>query len=490
MAWDPSARVVVEPSTPLHQLPLSPSEFFVLSRIDVPIKIGDLLKASGLPPAEAEAALAKLLSLGAAKLLEPAPEPRRPRPVPTGAAADRKRQSLLDQLAAARTRSEAPPPPTPAPASAPASTPAPASQAEPTEEPPPPWPRVPTSDARLDAALAIPVEEQQRILALADRLEDLSPFEILGIWPTHDMKLVRRAYHEVSRDFHPDSYFGQSIGPFGEHLAALFRRATQAHEALRAADVRAPFVDAEIARRAELERRAKLVDDASRKQTELRRAQEEAEAAARRHERATKRAARQRDALDAAVRAQHDAYVQEAVAAEQLGNLARAANAWRLALQLVPQDATLRDNWQRCLEVARSKRATEAFNRALTLREIGQHAEAVPLLVEAAVAHPTAENLAYAAEAVAARDKARGRQFALSALEALRAEELSSRPGPDGSGANKRRAADLARLHVMLARAFLAAGQQHTAREQAMIADRHRPNDPEIRTLLNSIKLP
>jgi len=42
----------------------------------------------------------------------------------------------------------------------------------------------------------------------------------------------------------------------------------------------------------------------------------------------------------------------------------------------------------------------------------------------------------------------------------------------------------------MLARAFLAVGQQHTAREQAMIADRHRPNDAEIRALLNSIKLP
>ncbi len=481
MAWDPSARVVVEPSAQLQQLPLTPSEFFVLSRLDMPIKIADLLKACGLPPPEAEAALAKLLSLGAAKLLEPAPEPRRP--VAQGAAAERKRQSLVAQLAAARTRHE-PPPSSQSAATTTTTTTTTAqdSAAAPGEGPPPPWPRVPDSDARVLSELAIPVEEQQRILALHDRLEELSPFEILGIWPTHDMRLVRRAYHEVSRDFHPDSYFGQNIGRFSEYLAALFRRATQAHEALRAADVRAPFVDAEIARRAELERRAKLVDDAARKRDEFRRAQEEAEAAARRHERATKRASRQRDALDAAVRAQHDGYVQEAVAAEQLGNLARAANAWRLALQLVPQDATLRDNWQRCLEVARSKRATEAFNRALTLREIGQFAEAVPLLVEAAVAHPTAENLAYAAEAVASRDKPRGRQFALGALEALRAEEMA--------GTSKRRGADLARLHVMLARAFLAAGQHHTAREQATIADRHRPGDAEIRALLNSIKLP
>lgn len=485
MSWDPSSRVVAEPSTPLHELPLSPGEFFVLSRLDAPVKVADLLRSCGLPPAEAEAALAKLVGLGAVKVLAALPEPPpRPRPPANGAVAERKRQTLVAQLAAARARPE-PPPPAPPPApSAPTPAPPEPSRAEALADggPPPPWPRVGPKDPRLQPALGISVEEQQRILALVDKLEDLSPYEILGIWPTHDMRTIRRAYHEVSRDFHPDSYFGQGIGEFGEHLAVLFRRATQAHEALRAAEVRAPFVDAEIARRAELARRAKQVDDVVRQQNELREAQAEAEAAARRHERATRRAARQREALDAAMRVQLDAYVQEAVAAEQAGNLARAANAWRLALQLVPQDATLRDNWHRCLEVARSKRAAQAFERAMTLREIGQAAEAVPLLVEAAVAHPTVDNLVHAAEAIAPKDKAQARQFALGALEALRAEDIA--------GTNKRRPTDLARLHIMLARAFLAVGQQHTAREQASIADRHRPGDPEIRALLNSIKLP
>jgi tetratricopeptide (TPR) repeat protein len=483
MPWDPSSRVVAEPSTPLHELPLSPGEFFVLSRLDAPVKVADLLRSCGLPLPEAEAALEKLVRLGAVKVLAALPEPPpRPRPPANGAVAERKRQTLVAQLAAARTRPEppppAPPPPAPTPQAEPSQSEAPAAEGG----PPPPWPRVGARDPRLQSSLAISIEEQQRILALVDKLEDLSPYEILGIWPTHDMRTIRRAYHEVSRDFHPDSYFGQGVGAFSEHLAVLFRRATQAHEALRSAEIRAPFVDAEIARRAELARRAKQVDDVVRQQNELREAQAEAEAAARRHERATRRAARQREALDAAMRVQLDAYVQEAVAAEQAGNLARAANARRMALQLVPQDATLRDNWNRCLEVARSKRAAQAFERAMTLREIGQVAEAVPLLVEAAVAHPTVDNLVHAAEAIAPKDKVQARQFALGALEALRAEDIA--------GTNKRRPSDLARLHVMLARAFLAVGQQHTAREQASIADRHRPGDPEIRALLNSIKLP
>lgn len=225
-----------------------------------------------------------------------------------------------------------------------------------------------------------------------------------------------------------------------------------------------------------------MIDESERRRTELAAAQVEAEAALRRVQRAQRRASRQRDALDQAMRRQLDAYVAEALAAEQAGNLARAANSWRLALQLVPQDATLRDNWQRCLETARGKRAAEAFARAMQLRDLGQKDEAIPLLVEAATAHPTVDYLAHAAEAVAPRDAARGRQFALGALETLRAEAVG--------GASGRRPADLARLHLMLGRAFFAAGQHHTAREQLLTADRHRPGDPDVRALLNAIKLP
>ncbi|MBC8069956.1 MAG: hypothetical protein IAG13_16580, partial [Deltaproteobacteria bacterium] len=100
----------------------------------------------------------------------------------------------------------------------------------------------------------------------------------------------------------------------------------------------------------------------------------------------------------------------------------------------------------------------------------------------AADAHGTPEHLAHAAEALGTKDPARTRTMALAALDALSTDQTAN--------PNKRKPADLARLHVLLARAFLAAGQQHTAREQAAIADRHRPNDPEIRALLISIKLP
>ncbi len=466
MGLDRSARVVQDAGVAIQGLPLTPTDFFVLSRIEGAISVGELLHASGLPPAEAEAILQRLVELGAAKLVA---APATPLP-----ASERRRRTLVQQMEVLHTPGERRAP-----------IPDPAQEETGPSEPeraPPPWPLAAADDARLVAGLELSLAEQRRILGLVDRLDDLSPYEILGIWPTHDLKIVRRAYHDVSRDFHPDSYFGQNLGPFRDYLAALFRRATQASEALRDPDMRTPFVDAEIARLAEDRRREQEGEAAQRKQYELRLAQQEAEAAARRHERAVVRAQRQRDALGESVRRQLDAHVAEAKKAEQDGNLARAANSWRLALQLHPADRELAKNWERCRDLARHRRAAEAFSRAMSLRDLGQPGEAVPLLVEAAEAHGTAEHLAHAAEALGAKDPSRTRKMALAALDALSAEPSDA--------ANKRRPNELARLHVLLARAFYAAGQHATAREQVLIADRHRPGDAEIAALLKSIKLP
>ncbi|MBK8720483.1 MAG: DnaJ domain-containing protein [Deltaproteobacteria bacterium] len=482
MEWDLSARVIVEPSIRVDTLPLSPTEFFLWTRIQGPISVGGLLRGAGMPADQAQAGLARLLELGAARLEAPPP---RARPTPT-TLAERRRLTLVAQLGAARAApvpgADAPRGGAPTTSAGASSSSSSSSSSAPDELAPPPWPRVGPDDLRLQNDHALPIEEQRRVLALVDRLEDLSPYEILGLWPTHDMKAIKRAYHEVSREFHPDSYYGHQLGDFREHLSTLFHRATAAYQALDDLEVRDPYVDAEIARRAELRRRAHLQDEAKRQQAALREAQAEAEAAARRHERAVLRAHRQRDALDVRVQLQLEQHMAEAAEAERQGNLARAANSWRLALQLKPGDAVLEGHWVRCRDVARSKRAAEAFARAMTMREVGQGADAVGLLVEAAEAHGTLEHLAHAAEAIAPKDPGLARKFALGALEVLRAEQ--------SAGATSRRPPELARLHILLARAFQGAGQIHTAKEQAQVANKLRPNDPEIRALLNSLKLP
>jgi tetratricopeptide (TPR) repeat protein len=349
-----------------------------------------------------------------------------------------------------------------------------------------PLPPVAADDARLDPAIGLPIDLQRQLLAVHDRLEEIDPFRLLGIAPTHDLKQIRRAYHEVSRDWHPDAHYSHGgttgLGGFRQVLADLFARAKAAHQALQDPAIRTPHVDAAIAERArrrEIARMAAEQKDAARRaEIEARRRAEEEEAAARRRQREDERARKERERVTATIRAGVEQHVRAAEEAERAGNMPQAANYYRMALQIDPKNKELQQAWDRCRTVARRARATVAFQRATQYTEMGQHAEAVALFVEAAEADPTLEHLAHAADAVRARDPARARTFALQALEVLGSLAEAERP----------RAAHLGHLHVLLARAFLAAGQANTARDQARIAERLRPGDPEIRALLNTIK--
>jgi len=465
MALLRSATLRIADGTSANEQDLSPAEFFVLSRVDGRITVADVLRASGMPPEEAERVLSGLVERGLVQLGGPIEAPAR-----TVKPSSSRQRALRSQLAAAR-------------AAAAASEPrpvAPEPVVEPVPEEPLPVHMVGDRDERIRNGIALTREQQRRVLALFDRLLDLSPFELLGIRPTHDLKEIRRAYHMASRELHPDAYFGQELGDYHDRLSALFRRATQAYEALQDADVRTPFVDAEIARKAEA--RHRVLQAAAQKQhaADLATAQAEAEAAARRHDREITRARRRRERLQHSLRERIELMLVDAAAAERAGNLASAANLYRLALQLHPDDVEIREHWERCRDLARRARAAQAFAQAMSYHAIGHSQEMVPLLVEAAEAHPTVEHLAWAADAVGATDPVKARNFAMGALDGLAAEPETVR--------SQRKAPELALVHLMIARAFVAAGQLHSAREQARIAEQHRPGDPEVRALLKSIK--
>jgi len=466
MDFPKSAQLVVSDATTSADWPLSPVEFFVLSRIDGKTSVADVLHTSGLSTTDAETALRRLVELGLVIVGPPLESAGPPRPSPA------RQRALQSQLAAARAAAIAPPEPRRPP------TPEPVVELPPEE--PLPVVMVGPGDERLEHGIALSPVQQRKVLALFDRLLELSPFELLGIRPTDDIKAIRRAYHSTSRELHPDAYFGQELGRFRPILDALFRRATQAQEALQHEEVRAPFLDAEIARKSEVRHRAAMVAVKERQAAEIAQAQADAEAAARRHDREIVRARRQRERLQHSVREKIEAFLRDASAAEGAGNLASAANIYRLALQLHPGDAEIRGHWERCRDEARRRRAEEAFSRAMMYRDIGHSVEALPLLVEAAEAHPTVLHLAWAAEAVGATDPVKARDFALQAMDRLAGEPETVRTA--------RKPSELAAVHVMLARAFVAAGQMHTAREQAKNAEALRPGDPEVKALLKSIK--
>jgi curved DNA-binding protein CbpA len=104
------------------------------------------------------------------------------------------------------------------------------------EKRPQPPPRPVISDGKaqpggIDESLEIPVELQQRILDFEGELE--RPYhEILGVDRDADERAIKRAYFKLSKDFHPDRYFGREIGAFAARLDRIFKKVALACELL------------------------------------------------------------------------------------------------------------------------------------------------------------------------------------------------------------------------------------------------------------------
>ena len=474
MELDPAQHVQRSDSLPA-ELDLSPQDYFVLSRVEGPIKVSDLVRACGLPTSEAGAIVDKLVAAGALKPCEVRPK----RPVaPAGKRAD------LRSAAEARRRRML------AAALRPGGR-TPTAEHEAISEPVSKGQgdddgvdeeddtlervdrrRVSEDDPRLDTQGPIELDRQRWVLAMADGHAEMSQFEILGILPTHDVKAIKRAYHETSRALHPDAYHGRDLGAFRPILSSLFREAKAAYAELRREDVRAPWVD----RRIEDDARARQQEEAE--AAEARQARQAA-AAQRREERVRVRADRKREALQAKMKAEAASMLQSAEAAEKAGNLAKAANLYLLATRADPGNQELAQKWEAVRNSAREQRGTEAYARAQQRLELGQVSEALPWLLEAAEASPTAEHLAHAAFWVREGDPNGARNLAMRALEALHTVQASG---------TKLRPADACRLHVWIGHAFLAAGQVSSAKHQADQATQLRPDDPDVRALLKACK--
>jgi curved DNA-binding protein CbpA len=169
------------------RLPLSPAEGYLLSRIDGRTPWSLLRQIGGLPPSEVDRCLERWVSEGVLVVDGSAPKSN-PRPCKEG------ERSQADQS-----------PPAEAAAS--------------------------SASAETDESLEIPVEAQERILEFEKRLK--APYhEILGVAATADLKAVKRAYFELSKEYHPDRYFRRNIGPFAPRLVRIFKRVVEAYELL------------------------------------------------------------------------------------------------------------------------------------------------------------------------------------------------------------------------------------------------------------------
>src|SRR4051794_4521867 len=239
---------------------VGPEEYFVLSRIDGALTMRELLMQTGLPIERGIAILTKLRSIGALLLPGETTAPAAGAVPPSRPASP------------ARTGSSAIPPPVagrpagPLPKGTPrdAYDPPTLQKASsvvvdaPTSRLPPnvkdvtiDGPTVRRTPDQRDAeigvvlpratdaekkALAEEVElslaERLRILAMARLADGRDPWALLGVERGVNDKTLKRAYFKLSKEIHPDRFYGKQLGSFADKLAAVFEAVSRAYAKL------------------------------------------------------------------------------------------------------------------------------------------------------------------------------------------------------------------------------------------------------------------
>ena len=218
-------RLRVSPGFDPLKAAVGPEEYFVLSRIDGTQTLRDVLLTTGLPVERAIAIVTRLRSIGA--LLLPGETAT---PAPTAIPTSRRLTPVgvpIQRPATSEPFRRSPLGTTP--------------QTIETHE------LVPTHDLTLPhptaeeiAALSeineLDDTERRRILAIMRLLEVHDPHALLGVPSSADARDLKRAYFALSKEIHPDRYYGKRLGSFAHKLPTVFEATSRAYARLTGTD--------------------------------------------------------------------------------------------------------------------------------------------------------------------------------------------------------------------------------------------------------------
>ncbi len=86
--------------------------------------------------------------------------------------------------------------------------------------------------SELDEDVEIDMDRRKRILEAFKRVQAQTHYECLGLDQDADKAAVKRAYFELSKQFHPDSLFGRRLGSYKQKMEGVFKRLTEAYDVL------------------------------------------------------------------------------------------------------------------------------------------------------------------------------------------------------------------------------------------------------------------
>ncbi|PYQ18951.1 MAG: hypothetical protein DMF79_13700, partial [Acidobacteria bacterium] len=209
-------RVLAFSTDPLlrfQNITLTPTDGFILSRVDGTLSAREIIQLAGLSPEETRKSLFGLLCTGVVAwtggVRKPKAPPRPAAPSPS---------AVVPSLAVAPAHVVAPPPPK-RPDAAPPSDPV--------------TPATPIADAM--------AQRRKEILDAHEGLKRRNHFEVLGLARSATEVQVKEAYFRLARSFHPDVHHGASLGDLRDKLEAVFIRLGEAYEVLRSATSRASY---------------------------------------------------------------------------------------------------------------------------------------------------------------------------------------------------------------------------------------------------------
>lgn len=208
-------------SCDLKDLPLSPTDGFVLTLLDGKLTLGDVAEAYGMTLAELFPHADRLLEVGAVSVVgDQSPAGQAPR-----SSTSRRRESK--ELARPRQSK------TPPPGRAPGATAA----ARTTRRPTPRvvergTPRATTPRTSAEQVCTLEEDVVRRILAFDAQLATVDHYTLLGVERGAEKAGIKRAYFALAAEFHPDRHFGQTLGAAGAALMRVFTRLTLAHDVL------------------------------------------------------------------------------------------------------------------------------------------------------------------------------------------------------------------------------------------------------------------
>jgi len=228
-----------DPLLRFQQLALSPTDGFVLSRVDGSLSAREIEGMIPLPPEEVRKSLLGLVSTGIVEFQDK-PEPTSGGTPPPAATAPRPSGPPASPPRPAAARAEVPPPAPEAPRAAPTptvpSSPSPP-PAPPTSSPPAPPPGAPPSAPADDPA----AQRRQEVLDAYEGLATRNFFEILGIPRASSAADVKEAYFRLARRFHPDVHHGASLGDLRDQLERVFIKLGEAYDVLKDTEKRRQY---------------------------------------------------------------------------------------------------------------------------------------------------------------------------------------------------------------------------------------------------------